>query len=51
MTSTSRKPKATQARGSSRYTPPTVLAAFSRQELADQLPENIAPHIHSSQSS
>ncbi|WP_156959415.1 hypothetical protein [Nocardia sp. BMG51109] len=36
---------------SRRYYPPVVVASFARSELANQLPEIITPHIHTSQSS
>lgn len=33
------------------YEPPVVLATFQKRDLAEQLPENLTPHIHSVQSS
>lgn len=33
------------------YEPPVVLATFQKRDLADELPENLTPHIHSVQSS
>ncbi|MBF6339791.1 hypothetical protein IU450_28450 [Nocardia abscessus] len=39
----------TAAKGS--YDPPVVVASFARTELADELPQIITPHIHTSQSS
>lgn len=35
----------------SNYESPAVIASFARSELAEDLPEVITPHIHSSQSS
>lgn len=33
------------------YEPPEVLATFPRQDLIDDLPENLTPHVHAVQSS
>lgn len=33
------------------YEPPVVLATFEKQALAEDLPENLTPHIHAVQNS
>lgn len=33
------------------YEPPVVLATFQKQDLAEELPENLTPHIHAVQNS
>ncbi len=33
------------------YEPPVVLATFQKQDLAEDLPENLTPHIHAVQNS
>lgn len=33
------------------YEPPVVLATFRKEELAEQLPENLTPHLHAVQNS
>ncbi len=33
------------------YEPPVVVATFQKQDLAEDLPENLTPHIHAVQSS
>lgn len=51
MTRMSQQRTVIRSAGRSGYQPPVVVASFARSELADELPENITPHIHSSQSS
>ncbi|MGY1984294.1 hypothetical protein [Nocardia gipuzkoensis] len=51
MVKTSPQQRATRTGVKNGYAPPIVVASFRRLELADELPEDIAPHIHSSQSS
>uniref|UniRef100_UPI003F49774B hypothetical protein n=1 Tax=Pseudonocardia sp. CA-138482 TaxID=3240023 RepID=UPI003F49774B len=33
------------------YEPPVVLATFQKHDLAEDLPENLTPHIHAVQQS
>lgn len=33
------------------YEPPVVLAAFRKQDLAEELPENLTPYLHAVQNS
>jgi hypothetical protein len=33
------------------YEAPVVLATFAKQDLAEELPENLAPHLHAVQNS
>jgi hypothetical protein len=33
------------------YEPPVIVATFPKQDLAQELPENLTPHIHAVQNS
>lgn len=33
------------------YEPPLVFATFQKRDLAEELPENLTPHIHAVQAS